>query len=123
MFADHYIPQLMSETFKQIKKADGDVPKMGTTQPAKAKKNTSSKPVNENEDDEERAIKEATGGKRQKEHAPDDEDDVLSDLEMEILAEANGELDGNAVKFSKVVRGYEDADDESEDEEQAVADK
>lgn len=28
-----------------------------------------------------------------------------------------GEIDGNAVKFSKVVRGYEDVDDESEDEE------
>jgi len=41
---------------------------------------------------------------------------------MENQAEVNGEVDGNAVKFSKVVRGYEDADDESDDEELAVAD-
>lgn len=53
----------------------------------------------------------------------DDDDDMLSDHEMENQAELNGEVDGNAVKFSKVVRGYEDADEESDDEELVAPDQ
>lgn len=51
-----------------------------------------------------------------------DDDDMLSDHEMENQEEANDDVDGNAVKFSKVVRGYEDADDDSQDEEEAAKD-
>lgn len=113
LFSDHFIPRLMAEAFKQLKRAEDDVG-AGNKALEKASrmfgKATAEGANDEGEQlqDEEKA---ATPGIQ-------DDDDEISEGEKEIMQEINQEMDGN-VKHAKDVRGYEDSvvsDEDMKDE-------
>lgn len=131
LFSDHFIPRLMAETFKQLKKGEDSAGESGAMagnkKITKAARDLGAKkggPEEEGADavmmEEDKAIKERSSSKREDNTARAglDEDDVLSDAEQEMMNEINDEMDGNT-KFSKDVRGYDE--DGSKDDESDLA--
>jgi len=106
LFSETFIPNLMGEIFKQLKKSD-DASNAVLKVPTRAVAG-----------DEDGATEAATGddgaagGKRQP-AAHRDDDDEPSDQELEIQEEYNADVDGKA-KIAKDVRAYEDSDQESQ---------
>lgn len=107
LFSEKFIPALMSEIFKQLKKSD-DAPNAVLKVPTRSGKQADDGGTT---DGASRFDGDETD--KQTSAVNNDEEDEPSDQEREIQDEFNAELDGNT-KISKVVRGYEDADQESQ---------
>ena len=127
LFSDHFIPRLMAETFKQLKKGEDSAGESGATSGNK-KINSASRAFGQKKGandlgpgdvdlgeaallEEDKAIKERSGAKKRAEEAGQrgnrlDEDDEMSDDEKELMNEMNDEMDGRT-KISKDVRGYD----------------
>lgn len=103
LFSESFIPTLMSEIFKQLKKSDD-----ASTAVLKV-------PTRQGRQGDDAGVAEGSsrldgeGAGQKPSTANHDEDDEPSEQEQEIQDEFNADLDGNT-KIAKDVRAYEDSD-------------